>query len=487
MQRMTCRTLSLLALAGALLIGVAPAGADEYVALEGTPSDHLPADTATRGRSHPRYGPAEIGTHLSRDEQRAQMQTWAAAAESVALAHPGTRLAADLLHGAAHVHRRGSPLADLERYRRLALAGVDAHAQDDPAVAALMLGLAREELLAGNTPAAGRWLERVEGWSATVATWLSDGTPPARARALLRIWTNEYLPVRARWLEAVGRTKEAAEALERHVGNAPPSEHARRWRHAAEAYARAGETEDALRTAARAHEAASSDAARGDHLLWALYARHDLLDARGKPATLSARNGWATTEAFRVDLQTLLGEIGRLTKVTTLYLELGSRAHLRGDEATALDIYVAAMDNPSVANEASGQRDLWEGLLVAFAAAIRLERFDDAERILATVARIGSVPAERFDTLLVWLKNRRADAAQLEALKRRIAEEAKRRREQPGVAPPPAQDRDPTLGVEHSGTDDDVPFTPAEEDPPVWPWLLAALALVLIAVFVARR
>ncbi|MDJ0973396.1 MAG: hypothetical protein QNJ98_02970 [Planctomycetota bacterium] len=482
----TCLTLTLMA---ALLLTGAPLYADEYVALGAPASEVVPEGTSTRANAFPRYVPTGVNAAPDRETARELARTWAAAAEAVALERPGTQLAVDLLFGAAAVHRRGAPAADIEAYRRLAQTAVDACQPDDPVEGAALVGLAREELAAGNVPVAGRWLERAaSSWAAVVASY--DGTVdvPARIAALSKTWTETYLPTRARWLEAEGRDADAA-ATWSTLAERSPRGQARHWRRAAEAHVRAKQMDDAGRAIERAIEAAPSDGVRGEHHVWRFYAKHGLLDARGRPRELVNQGPWPKTKALALDLAVLLSALSNLEGTATLYLELGSRAHLANDDATALEIYLAAMDNPYVVQEAHGQSAIWEGLLVAFPAAIKLKRFEDAERILETVARIGSIPAERFERLLVWLKKRRADAAEVEAFERRIAEEAQRRREAERTPETPRTDADATLEVE---ADDLVPVVPPEPEPestgaPRWLYLLIFVGVLALLIVVFTR
>lgn len=473
-------------LALALLLEGAPLWADEYAPLPAPASALVPAGTASRGRAFPGYGPTGLAD-LAPAVRRTERLRWAEAAEAVALAHPGTRLAADLLFAAAEIHRRGTLTADLGQYRRLAHAAVDACRTGDPLQGAAMLGLAREELAAGNAPAAGRWLERAaSAWGSAVASHAGDASVPPRYAALDAAWRRDYEPTRARWLEAEGRDADAAEIWATRAERAT-TDASSLWRRAAEAYVRAKRADDAERAIDQAIERAVHAAHRGEHALWRFYRRHGLLDVRARPAALAPDGAWPRGEAATRDLAELLGTLSPLPGVATLYLELGSRAHLGGNEATALDIYLAAMDNPFVVEEARGHPPIWEGLLVAFPAAIRLKRFGDAERILETVARIGEVPAERFDTLLIWLKKRRADAAQIEAFEQRVREEAARRRDAEATGRPrPSRARDAKLAVEGEGSPPVEPTGPPPPDAPLWPYLLGGALVALLALLAIR-
>lgn len=476
-----------------LLLAGAPAYADEYVRLRGDPDDIAPRGTRRGIHGHPlRSGPGWRIDSETAEQHAANRRRWCREAQDIAARHPGTQLAADLWFGAAVDCLEGDDAARRTEFVRLSERAEQAYIGSDPALPALWIEMARRHLDIGNTEAVTRLMQRLDPWRAVLDGWRDGSAPAPRGTALLTFWNHQYAPVRARWLDATGKLDEAA-AVYRHIAEQGPDRGSRRaWRRATEAYARAGNDDETLRAWQNALDAAASDAERAWELRWRLYYRHGLTGATGRPSDPTEPNQWATTDAFKHDLQALLGELAQLDGAASNYLDLGGRAHLAADHETVLDIYAALLDRPDIADVAEAE-GLAGTLLVAFVSALELKRFDDAERLLATIQRIDRIEDRVLDNVEALLRTRRIDhqrAVELRAqwneeLKRRKAEAAARKA---GASAPPR--RRPGLGVPEEGGTEPAP-TDEGRGPAGIPLPLLAALVVLLGlvgvVWISRR
>jgi len=468
-----------------------PAGADD------TP---LPEGTALF-TGIPPYHAADVSTP-------AAVRAWCDRCADQGREERGTRRGGDLLLAAADGRRSQSSSDPL--VRKLYETALEAYPRDDVTRAITLVRWAQHESVRGNAPERKRLLERLDAW-------LDVREPRDADEAELQRWqTWDHLRrvavarLRAEEDEAQGRLAEAAAGRER-LATEEAESLSRAVRvqfleRAARLYYRAGKRQDAVRTMRRAAESVQKETpedterARAQLLFWTLHAKHGLLTPGGAPR-VDAR--WPA-EGFAEDLDSYLRGIQGIDGLATTYLALASRAYAAKKFTRSLDIYLLALRDPSIVAQARHDSSIWGGLLMGYSAAMELERFDDAERILGIVERVADEPIAEKDAYLVALSKARQEAAQrpLREAARRKWEAAKARRAEREAAQKAAQkaarQASPRGRIETGeGSGDEepcaVPPTPSDtsgplpEGMPLWLALVGLLAIYVLVVWLIRR
>ncbi len=352
------------------------------------------------------------------------VQAWCGRAEAQGQKERGTRRGGDLIFAAADVGLAYRVTAGRggDRYA-LALA---AYPAGDVSRAVVLVRWAQHESVRGNAPKRSSLLERLRPWIDVREPRDADEAELARWQqwaALRRL----ALPVLvAEEHEANGRLREAADVrstLAREEARSLPHRGATDlYRRAARLYYRAGLRTESVRAgedAIKSIAATSPDAERDRARLrfWLLYAQNGILTEDAAP-----RVDGRWPERFDEDLRAFLRRIEGVEGLATTYLSLASRAYAANRFEKALEIYVLALRDPTIVEQARGNSAIWGGLLMAYAAAMELERFDEAERVLEVVERLAEAPFPAKDAYLVALAKARKDVAE-----RPLREEARRK------------------------------------------------------------
>jgi len=415
---------------------------------------------------------------------------WCSACEVQGRSESGTRRGGDLLFAAADVRRRylHDPAGAAAGYAEAA----DAYPAADVGRSMLMVRWLALELDRGDASQATRVLADVEG--------AVGGAPPRDAGAAeLRRWCAweevrrlDLPPLVARHHALEGRHREAAEVLERLATEEAQAlerpTRARLLEQAARDRYRGGMRPEAVRAMEAAIDVRIADGADETKLaslrFWALYAKHGLLTTEGLPLVTGAWPG----EAFERDLRVYLRELQGVEGVGTRYLSLASGAYAAGRYETALEIYLLGLRDPSLVELARRDGSIWRGLLMGYAAAMELERFDDAERILEIVERVADEPIDDMDAYTLALVKARRWAREgplREEARRRLAEAQTRGKDARTKA-----GRGEGARIE---TGEEPPAVlprasePAGEGGPSWPWLVALVGLGALLVVLVRR
>lgn len=160
---------------------------------------------------------------------------------------------------------------------------------------------------------------------------------------------------------------------------------------------------------------------------WHLHLDHGLLTPDGllSPTTQAPKSD------YLADLEVVLRGLADNPRVGPFLLSAASSALRRGDNAQALTLYRRALGDPLLSEAAWRQPAYWAGLLPAVTAALALERFDEAEELLATIQRLAGEPVPEADGLRAAIKLKRVQAAERASLP------------PPATAPPDAPDDAP--------------------------------------------
>nr|MDJ0521667.1 hypothetical protein [Planctomycetota bacterium] len=418
----------------------------------------------------------------------ATVRAWCDACADLGRSERGTRHGGDLLFAAGEAARR--TLRDAKRATQLFAEAAGAYPDADVTRGVLLVRWLAVELDRGNAPRATTLLERLGDVEALRPP--RDATESELRR--WEIWDLERRlklpPQRARHLAAQGNAGEAARILEQLVRDEADALEA--WLRldylvkAARHHYVAGSREGAVRALDAALELTEDDERTASLRFLRLYAKHGLLDEHGMPRVGREWPG----EAFEDDLRAYLREIQGREGVGTRYLSLGSRAYAAGRYAIALEIYLLGLRDPELLAEARRKPTVWRGLLMGYSAAMRLERFDEAEQILEIVERIADEPMDDKDTFLLALQKARRDVAErpLRGAARRKLEEAKRKRKAREAERHRARME---TGRREAGAraEDEVGLAPEapEDDLPFGPLLGLVAALGLLAIFVLAR
>ncbi len=329
-------------------------------------------------------------------------------------------------------------------------------------------------LTTGNAPAAS------EAW-AWFASWQgrTEGAPNPSDTALLARLRVERTLLEADLETMHGRHRDAAWLVQSLAADrtidVDLEGRSGWWERAARSWSRAGDLDPAIEAAEEAG-ATTADAGRAANLaLWQLFARFDGLDEHADPSALRSWPGDAFVDAAIVHVRAWAHESHAATHALTL-----ASAALRIDRPNeALRIYEIALENIHLARLAAEDDDVFEGLLVAVDAAIRIGATNRARDLLGRLER---VRARRADDP--------ADAT-IRALRiaiGRTERDAAPRRE----APPPAlgpRIAPADVGSAVSQGDRATPAAPRTARRRATPGAGAAvgLALVVVAILVVRR
>ena len=402
----------------------------------------------------------------------------------------GTRLGGDYLFSAAYAehHFLDAPKEAAPLYAE-ALA---AYPSEDPTRSAVLLEQAQYELSRGNHPRAKALLKPLVSWAAAIAPKDMSKADAGRWR-LLREALAEQLPrLQADLAEREGRFADAAVSLEALLNSgeiylSPPAR-AMAWERIARWHQREGNKDGVERAIEEALENTAEGSARANLTFWRLHARHGLIARDGGPALTRTWPG----PAFERDLRMFLRSIQGVEGTGTSYLALASSAFRADRKEIALEIYLLALRAPDLVEAARGDANIWRGLLMGFAAALELDRFEQAEQILSIVERIADEPIQEVDAYRIAI--REARAAKLEREEKRKREAASGA--EPGARPtPPTRvplGRIETSGDADRGLEETEEFGLRDEESHaladwLWPVSAALLALALAALILARR
>jgi len=358
-------------------------------------------------------------------------------------ARPGTRLGADMLFSAAQL--RHDLLDERQPAFELYREAVSAYPAGDPSAAVALFEHARRESLRGNTAAAERLLEAFAPWRE--ARWPADldEVDQHRWAALARRVHRDLPRLEAQLQTANGRFAAAANSLQAVLGDADAhllgAQRVQLWQQSARLRYRAHDRKGALRAIDEAARVSGDAHTRAELSFWRLFAKHGLLAPDGAPGLTSSWPG----QAFEDDLRDFLRTLQDVEGLGTSYLALASTAFTAGRKELALEIYLLALRDPALIERARGDESVWRGLLMAFPAALDLERFDEAENLLGVVERIADQPIGEMNSLRIAVRDARA------AKQRREARAAEARRSPAAPARPAATsartDRSP-LGIQ---------------------------------------
>ena len=342
---------------------------------------------------------------------RDRLSGWVDACLASGRRQAGTRLGGDLLFsaGMALARRLDDP------HRALAVLGeaAAAYPTDAPYRGLVLLAAADLRLAGGDAVAARRLLDAAQAAASRPPPVDADVVTLSRHDLLAGRMASVGAGLGVRIDEAAGdlaraaaRQARLAETLDRR--GEPGADQA--WARAARLHARTGDLAGALAAVDRALELTASDETRARLSFWRLHARHGLLDAEGAP-TLGAH--WPG-DAFVEDVHATLRGLQGNPAVGTWLLALASRAVTAGRDDAALGLYQLALGDPVLVDRARSEPLVRGGLLVAFPVALRLGRFEEAERILDVVAGIADGPGQDMDAYRVALARAREKAAREE-------------------------------------------------------------------------
>lgn len=405
-------------------------------------------------------------------------------------AHAGSRLGGDYLFSAAYAqyHFLDAP----KTARALYAEALDAYPGGDPTRGAVLLEQATYELPRGNHPRAKALLEQLTTWSRARSPANLSEFDDQRWSWMRQALARHLPALQAEMAESEGHFADAAKVIETLLTAGEvylsPAELALGWERVARWRQRAGNAEGAQQAIEEALENTVDERLRADLAFWALYARHGLLAPDGGPAVSHAWPG----ESFERDLHVFLRTVQGVEGTGTTYLALASSAFRAGRKEIALEIYLLALRAPDLVEAARGDASLWRGLLMGFVAALDLERFEQAEQILAIVERIADEPIKEMDEYRIAIREARA------AKREREAQAKKRPPPSPSTGPTPATPtRRPLGGIETAsrskGPDEDALYEEAladeDDSSPDWLWLASAtlLAIALVLLLARRR
>lgn len=450
----TCAVLALLFLAAG---GPASSGSSDV--------RRLPPGTATRIGAPP-FEPS------SRDD--GDIARWIEEAEALAQAEGVTVHAADLwLSSAALLEQRpaGHARAVLAYLRARDLYPAGAPRQGWAAARVVTL-----HVDAGNAPEAEKAFAWLAGWQGHPPRGV-DATVATADVALLERLQAERVVLQSRLARMFGRFGEAALLLEGLAADptrdADDTRRAGWWMQAARAWVRARDHEAADRAARAAMSLVDAPQQKAQLDLWRLHARFDALDDHGDPAPPVPWPGDAFEDAARDHLATW----SRTPEGACHALALASSALQAGAPDAAARLYAVALDNPVLLARATVDPDVFEGLLVPIALALREGELDDAERRIVQLETLRSEPHATLDALRIQLAERRASRDD--------------ERRAPRPAPPPLLR--PRIDVAPSPREERAPSAPSAGETPASPtsrgtgWLLAGLGLAIVLVTATRR
>lgn len=458
-------TLAILVAAGAVWLHARPVGADDA---------SLPADVvAVAGLPPFRPAPEARATPERRE-------AWIERVAALGRAAKGTRRGAELLYAAGSEVLAGG--GDTERARRLFLEAHQGAAEDDPITALAALEVLRTALAQGSFESArmaGAWLER---WERERAPVDADAPTAARHALLRRELATGFQVDAATLLEGLARFAGAAKRLE-DVAEAHPdglaTPLADLWERAARDRFLAASPVEAAKDLRRALACDPTPEQQARLVFWNLHLKHGLLSKEGR---IEPTGTWPGA-AYAADLDEALRDLSGNPHVGAYLLSAASSALLARADADGLALYLRALDDPALRVRAMSERDVAQGLLPAVPTAVRLGRYDEAERILAELVRLagGDLPG-----------------AAEERVHLKLAREAAARRTAGGDAPPappgpppprpPAELLVPAPASEARAERHDAP--PRDDDGSTGraAWVLGALAAAgLLSLLLVRR
>ena len=399
----------------------------------------------------------------------------------------GRRRGGDMLFSAAHAryHHLDQPKPAFELFTEAAAA----YPAGDPTAAVVLFFHARRENWRGNHAAATKLLETFAGWLDVRPPADQDRADELRWAALWDVAHKDLPRLQADLQEANGKFAEAADSLARLLADQAVSLRADQrislFERIARLRYRAKDKDGAVQAIDEALLESPDERSSAGLNFWRLYAKHGLLAADGAPGLTSTWPG----EAFENDLRVYLRTLQDVPGLGTSYLALASSAFTARKKELALEIYLLALRDPGLVESARGDEDIWRGLLMAFPAALELERFEEAERLLDVVERIADVASPEMDDYRIAVREGRAQKQERLA---RAAEEKRRREAGPEESDPRLEPGRKPAGIEtgdRPGTGDDLHDDPEGEgeDRLLTLLLTAAGGLLLVGVLLLRR
>ena len=453
------------------LFGAVPGPSGTACAEEGADPVPFPPGTTSYGG----MPPLMPGSPSDADAVRALCDAWTDAGRRAR----GTRRGGDMLFSAAGALY--DYIRDRERPFALYADAFDAYPAGDPTRGVVLLHHARREMGRGNVP-------KAQALAAALVPWESARAPRDLGPGDLRRWEElaaalrEELPqLRAELHEANGELLAAAEALAGMLVDEAvelhPGIRTMLWERVARLRHRGGDRPSSLEAIDRALQFTEEGTReRAKLAFWRLHARHGLVAPDGGPFLPRTWPG----DAYERDVRVYLREIQGVEGVGTKYLSLGSSALMANRLEIALEIYLLALRAPDLVEAARRNAMIWRGLLAAVPAAIELERFDDAERLLSTIERIADEPLEQMDQLRILIREGRAEK------KARAAKAHAEAEPGPEAGAPPAPRRRPlgTLATEDATeTEAGESADPASPQPPdgtpSWLWIASGACLLV--------
>jgi tetratricopeptide (TPR) repeat protein len=366
----------------------------------------LPAGSASNPGAIPPYVPPPVPGGATHTERGALALEWIAAARAILPRLESARDAPDVLLACAFLGRnidagRAQAVRDLQAAR-------DAYPAADPFRAVAILELARIELARGHPQAALAYRESLQRFDKSGGLLGPSPLDQMREAATRHHFDLHWPRAEAEMLAGLGKLGEAGRVLE--TGSArlrDPNKRARRLERAARYYTRASQRANALAAIDAATRFVEAEHRQADLAFWRLHIEHGVIDKNGSPALLSTWPG----EEFTGRVLGYLDRYGHLPSAASQYLSLGSYAHTAGQDEVALEIYRRALANPHLEARFRSSPSLLSGLLVMVPVAIELKRFDEAQRFLDAVARMGGGSQQLRDALEIRLREARAAEA----------------------------------------------------------------------------
>lgn len=440
----------------------------------------------------PSNGYPPIGPDPEVVRSDADLEAWSQRVATAAATSPAAQRRAELYLGAAEAVRwleRGA-----ERHHDFLRRALASLAERDPLAALARLRLfelALDEAAPPEARAMGATAWAFIEWKAPL-----DATPLAAQRWALakREIHARYPPTIVRLALLDGDILKAARWALAMAKSANPrwaQRPAELWERAAILAYRVGRLDVARYAARLAAERATDPEAQARLAFWRLHLEHGLLSPEG----ILSPNQSAPKPGYLEDLEVLLRGLAGNPHVGPFLLSAASSAlHGRAYE-TALAVYRRALGDPVFVQGAWRQPDFWAGLLPAVMAALALERFDEAEELLAMVERIAGELVGEADGLRAEIKLKRVQAAERAS----AAPPAPPQPPEPEPAPPPPPaPREPgQLLLPDAAARADPQAPPAAGEGEVeseggaggglWPFVVAALGALTLLLLLQRR
>lgn len=386
------------------LAWVPPAtAAEDYAETPQVARDRVPAGTAySQGRV-----PAATWSTRFAD---VTFQDWLAAARHAAARWKGTRVAADLVFGAAAAEiddRLDEPdgLTTSEAIDLLRET-ITWFRTDDPHHASVVLRIVGLEIRRGNIKVAERDLQSIAGWENAVPPADLPAWERSRWTSLARDWDARWHLAWTRVHVGLGRNGKAAEVREAVARRHPPRASVVLME-AARLHVANKDLPRALDAADRAHDRARSDAERSEISFWRLLAEAGMLNIHGNPGPTT----WPKDPTFLKKAVAWFDSPDAQAARAEDFLYLGSLATMSQRPEAIVAIYTRALDAPAIAEMLRKDPSMQDTLLAGVIGLKDLGRLDEAEALLDALVRTAGEAAPISDAVRASIRSARADTA----------------------------------------------------------------------------